>query len=382
MAYEVLAEAFDVHMVWISPPPANDPIPPSLGDKIDSTVVDGSPDVLTPRDVRRNIALFRTIVRLARGRDLVIASTSDSWKARVVYAAARVAGVPVGFRKEKWRDKNLPLRGARAVYWSVQRWLTDYIERHAAGVLVGGTAAEHYLVERGMPRERISQFRDLHIDTATRPIDQAAVANLRRLKRDRIAFLYIGRIIPRKGLATLISAFRRVDPDGHRAVLFAVGDPIRVHDGRGDISTDYYDDCVRRADNATNVIFLPSAPPERVQDYYAAADVFVHPHEAQVDGVDVYEGWGVVVTEAASMAKPIIASDRVASARDVVIDGDNGFLVSSERLEDGLATAMRRFVESPELLARCSDRSRRRFEQFLDPAVNIASVNKLIARRV
>ena len=381
LMYEVLSDAFELINIWISPPPTNESIPPALAAKMTSLVVDDEAAVLSPRDVRRNAQLFRLVVREGRGAALIIASTSDSWKARVVYGAARACGVPIALRKEKWRDHlHEHPSGARGLYWRMQARWTLHIERHAAGMLVGGSRAAAYLVERGVDAERVFPFRYLHHDLADKPVRADVVDELRRRKGGRIAFLYLNRIMHQTGLDHLIRAVLAMLATGRDAVLFVVGDPIAKDTGRGMVSVEYYEECKRLAAGEPRVIFFPATPPQHVVDYYTAADVFVHSHQAEVDGVDVHEGWGNVITEAASMEKALIATDRVAAAFDLIVEGENGFLVPVARLEPGLAEAMARFVDRPELARRFGVASRRRYEAFVDARLNVASLNEIIAR--
>jgi glycosyltransferase involved in cell wall biosynthesis len=53
-------------------------------------------------------------------------------------------------------------------------------------------------------------------------------------------------------------------------------------------------------------------------DFYNIADVFILPSEI--------EPWGIVVNEAMCFRLPIIASDRVGAALDLVKNGHNGFI--------------------------------------------------------
>jgi len=377
MMYDMFATEFDLRVIWIGPSPDNEPLPPRLRERFPYWLVSDSRAILTPRDVRRNLRLFWLTVREGRDRDLIVTSTSDSWKARVVFAGARACGVPIALRKEKWRDRIKQPTGARGVYWRAQLRVTDYMERTAAAMLVGGQMQERYLLDRGLPQQQLVTFRNLHPDFAAYPSDRAEVERLRRIKGGRVGFLYLGRIIPRKGLAPLLRAFRRL---GDGAVLFVVGAPIQVDDGRGTVSSTYFDECRSIAGDDPRIVFMPAVPPDRVQDVFAAADVFVHPHVAEVDGVDVHEGWGSVITESASMSKPIITTDRVASAYDIIDNGRNGFRVPTENLEDELYKAMRYFVDHPESIEKFGAVSRRRFIEFVDATPNIAGLNHIIER--
>jgi glycosyltransferase involved in cell wall biosynthesis len=58
---------------------------------------------------------------------------------------------------------------------------------------------------------------------------------------------------------------------------------------------------------------------ERIVELYAAADVFALLSER--------ETWGVVVNEAAACGLPLVLSDRVGAAHDLLRDGENGVLL-------------------------------------------------------
>src|SRR5262249_46285582 len=60
-------------------------------------------------------------------------------------------------------------------------------------------------------------------------------------------------------------------------------------------------------------------PWERIVELYVAADVFAL--------LSAREPWGVVVNEAAACALPLVLSDRVGAAHDLLRDRENGFLV-------------------------------------------------------
>src|SRR5207245_9325823 len=65
--------------------------------------------------------------------------------------------------------------------------------------------------------------------------------------------------------------------------------------------------------------FTGDRPWESVVEAYAASDVFALLSER--------EPWGVVVNEAAACGLPLVLSDRVGAAHDLLRDGENGVLV-------------------------------------------------------
>jgi len=375
--YRVLAGLFDLQVLWINPAPPDTPLPAELAGAFRREVLDPlREDIIRPTQFLRSLRLFLRVARLARSADLVISSTSDSWKSKLAYLAARLRGTPILLRKEKWVDVPMAARGGRRLNARVQGRLTRLIELGADGMLPCGSAAAAYLRARGVPPERIRVFYSLTEDLSASPLDPELMVELARLKGEALVFLYVGRVMPQKGLKELIHAFRSM-PDT-RAALWVVGNPIRAEEGRGAVSVAYYDECVALASGDGRVRLFGQVRPDFVNHYYATADVFVHPHVFSVAGREMHEGWGNVVVEAASMSRPIITTDRVASAFDFVLEGTNGFRIDARQLADQLPGRLRYFLENRGAAAKFGGESRRIFERLNDPELSRRAVRDLL----
>jgi glycosyltransferase involved in cell wall biosynthesis len=79
------------------------------------------------------------------------------------------------------------------------------------------------------------------------------------------------------------------------------------------------------------VTYLGFLQPDDVQNELSSADVLVVPSR--------YDGWAVVVEEAMAEGTPVIASDEVGAAADLVLDGHSGFVFPSGDAE-ALAAAL------------------------------------------
>jgi glycosyltransferase involved in cell wall biosynthesis len=90
-------------------------------------------------------------------------------------------------------------------------------------------------------------------------------------------------------------------------------------------------------------------PHDHVVEAYVAADVFAL--------LSRHEPWGVVVNEAAACGLPLVLSDRVGAAPDLLRNGENGFLVRVDDA-DGAAEAFDRLAGDPALRDRMGRRSR------------------------
>jgi glycosyltransferase involved in cell wall biosynthesis len=189
--------------------------------------------------------------------------------------------------------------------------------RGAAGAFVPGTASAEYA--RGLGVERV--------EVAPNAVDASIFerAAVDRSNRDTCTFLYVGRLDPEKGLDTLLEAFRSVP-----------GELVLVGSGSAEERL--------RSLAPEGVRFEGPKDRDDLVGYYADADVFVLPSRS--------EPWGMVLNEAATAGLPIVATEGVGAAHDLV----------DERVPVGdvaaLTDALNRLAHNPALRARAGARSR------------------------
>jgi glycosyltransferase involved in cell wall biosynthesis len=159
------------------------------------------------------------------------------------------------------------------------------------------------------------------------------------LNSDVVTFLFIGRDFDRKNGPLMVDAFHRVR-DKHSSVrLILVG----ITPGSQTITEE----------GITHHQFVPRH--ELYERIYPQADVLVLPSKA--------EGFGLVLLEAMSFGMPVISIQAWAMP-EIVIDGENGFLVAPNSVDE-LADRMSRLVEQPPLLAHMRQRAQEVFmEKF------------------
>jgi glycosyltransferase involved in cell wall biosynthesis len=88
---------------------------------------------------------------------------------------------------------------------------------------------------------------------------------------------------------------------------------------------------------------------EELAQRYVDADVFAL--------LSRHETWGVVVNEAAASGLPLVVSDRVGAAHDLLRDGENGYFVPADDVA-AAADALRRLAADRDLRSRMGERSR------------------------
>jgi glycosyltransferase involved in cell wall biosynthesis len=237
----------------------------------------------------------------------VVVSGWSTFASQAAIAWCRLRRVPYVLLVES-NDRDERPGWRRAVKGAV----VPAVVRGAAHVLVVGTLARESMLARGADPARIDVFADT-IDVAAFGEQADALAprrdELRReagLGPDDVAVLSVARLSPEKGLDTLIRA------------VAAAGDPRLVLVVAGDGPERKRLQALAR-DTGVRLVLLPHTPWERISEVYAVADVFAL--------LSTHEPWGVVVNEAAASGLPLVLSDRVGAAHDLLEDGRNGVLV-------------------------------------------------------
>jgi len=123
--------------------------------------------------------------------------------------------------------------------------------------------------------------------------------------------LFCGKLIPKKQPLLLLEAYRPVRRHMECALLFAGDGELRGEIERRVVAGSIPDVRITGFLNQTEI---PQA--------YAAADLLVLPSAWD-------ETWGLVINEAMNFGLPIIATDKVGAAHDLVREGENGFVVPS-----------------------------------------------------
>ena len=153
----------------------------------------------------------------------------------------------------------------------------------------------------------------------------------------KLNILFVGRFDPRNGLRTMIEAFKIVKSNFDNCRLIVVGDgPLRP----------YYRKLVGK-DLAKDIHFAGLVNGGR-PNYYASADIYCSPCTKA--------SFGVVLLEAMSSGKPIVASD-INGYRLVMEDNRQGILVG-EPSPAAFAEALLRLLKAPELRQRMGQTGR------------------------
>jgi glycosyltransferase involved in cell wall biosynthesis len=178
----------------------------------------------------------------------------------------------------------------------------------------------------------------------------------------RPVFLFVGHIIPRKGLHVLLEACKILQQQGYREyTVQIVGDGPQREELAKFSQEHHLTDCIQ---------WLGKVDYNAIGAYFRNADVFVLP--------TLEDTWGVVVLEAMLLGKPILCSTGAGTA-ELVVHGENGYVFNPTQPEK-LAEFMRQFIDRPIVIDRMGKRSQQIVSQYTAEAASkcLAQVANLV----
>ncbi len=154
--------------------------------------------------------------------------------------------------------------------------------------------------------------------------------------RNPITIMFCGQMIARKGLDLLLKAFSRIIANGLEAKLLLVGREAELPQMMSDLPPKVCD----------RIVYAGFQAPEALPEFFRQADIFVLPSR--------YDGWGVVVNQALGAGLPIICSDAVGAATDLVEQGKNGWVFPVDNV-DALYKALKNYIQNPTAIKAASE---------------------------
>lgn len=301
------------------------------------------------QELRRWLNQARPDVVFIPGWSLPVARAALAW-------CAAAGSIPIMMSESKEDD-------APRVWWREQmkKWMIG----RCSAALVGGAPQYDYMVQLGMPQERIA-MRYAVVDNAYFAAASDAVRSDPEPVRASLGlperfFLASSRFIPRKNLHRLLDAFaayrRRAGPEAWGLVIL----------GDGELRPELI--ARRSALGLDDVVSLPGfIDYETLPGYYGLAGAFVH--------VSTTEQWGLVVNEAMASGLPVLVSETCGCVRDLIQPGENGFMFDPGNVDE-LADRLSWFTAHAHELPAMGESSRRIISAWT-PEAFADSVRRLV----
>jgi len=331
----------DLHVVYGSLRGAQAAVDPDFGTTVewDVPLLDGYPWSHLPSGTSTQF-LSRvghpTLWKLIRegGFDAVLSFTgylhTSFW---IALTASKFSGAAFLFGTD---SVSLSPRDGRNWKAGFKKLLWPYLFGLADQVIVPSTSSKKLMISLGLPEERVtltpySVDNDWWMQQSAK-VDREAVRRTWGAEPDDVVILFCAKLQPWKRPRDLLRAFAKAKLPNARLVIAGDG-PLRAQ-----LATES-----EKLGIASRTCFLGFVNQSQLPAVYTASDVMVLPSN--------YEPFAVVVNEAMCCGCPVIVSDRVGAAHDLVAPVNPKFIYRCRDV-DALAGLLRECSSHPGELQR------------------------------
>ncbi len=253
-------------------------------------------------------------------------------KARMTYTGAYLKRKH-GFRLIVTVWENIPF-----LYKNKPRWqkMRSFILQRADGIIAVTHGAKEALLIEGVPEHKITLIHYGIDVNAFKPLEREAIYSDRfRIKDKEKIILFIGRLVPEKGIYQLLFAARYL-------LSGDMGFPVKVFIVGTGRERDLITQLIREWGLEGKIVLIPYIPYRELPHLYNLADIFVLP---SLPTSEWQEQFGMVLLEAMASGKAIVGSTSGAIPE---VLGDAGLLVPSGDWI-ALANVLKRLLEDETL---------------------------------
>jgi len=228
----------------------------------------------------------------------------------------------------------------RTILRRLSQPFTKKIVKGSDAIIVYGTKAKQYVIELGANPDKVL----IGINTLDIDLFLTKMIILKKKRRElrikyhlpnKYTFIYVGQLIPRKGLDVLLRAFKNLDSE---SILLIIGD--------GSLRN-FLEEKIGK-EKLINVFLLGPVARDLLPEIYALSDVLILPSYQEV--------WGLVINEAMASGLAVIASDKVGAVPDLLKKDRNGFVFSSGNSRS-LRNIMRFCINNPKILEKMGEQN-------------------------
>ena len=221
--------------------------------------------------------------------------------------------------------------------------LTPFIIKHADALIVPGSRSRDFHIKRGAAREKVFIAPNIVNNEAFFARSSAFKQRGAQLKNDlhlgnNTIVLFVGQLIERKGVGFLLSAFKKLKSERENTTLVVIGD--------GKLKSELLQ--FPSNESVADIIFTGWVSEEEKIMHYAIADLFVLP--------TLLDLCPLVINEAMACGLPIVTTAAAGCACDMIVEGENGFIVEPRNAE-ALYEAMRRILQDDEVRQKMGEKS-------------------------
>lgn len=236
--------------------------------------------------------------------DALIVFGWSHYKFWLAYAASIVFKIPFFVWSENPLSQELLKKGFRQ---KIKKPILYWLFRKASSFFYIGQENRIFYKYYSVPDEKLFFM--------PYAVDNDYFMGYPKTEKEGVTILFVGSLIEKKRPRDLLKAYEELTTYNLQPTTYKKINLVFVGDGplRKDLEIYVKDN------NLKDVIFAGFKNQNEISRYYAMADIFVLPS-------GMGETWGLVINEAMCFGLPIIASDLVGSAKDLVRHSENGYV--------------------------------------------------------
>lgn len=245
-----------------------------------------------------------------------------------IYYKCKKYSVKLGYFWEKWDApfEKQPL--IRKLKNFLLRLIPSNIYRNVDIVFAVGRKSKEYFISNKVNPNKIYLIPDVSETPVCKYVD---LRKLYHIEKSKKIILYLGRLIPQKGVKELLKAYSLLDSNlRSKCFLLIAGDGVTFEKNKK----------FAESLQIENVVFVGKVAPSERQNYFSQCDIFVYPGIFFEGRVDV---WGLSLNEALQHGKVLISTDAVGSAYELIKDGINGYRIEPGNIKE-LSNSLRKSV--------------------------------------
>ncbi len=293
-------------------------------DEADTTAYPDLPELAAANAAIQTMGVDLSMVAGTEGADLV---HSHTWYANFGgHVASLLGGMPHVVSAHSLE----PMRPWKAEQLGGGYRVSSWVEKtayEAAAAVIAVSAGMREDILRSYPSIDPEKVKVVHngIDSQLwQPNPDLDTVRRHGVDPDKKSVIFVGRITRQKGLPYLLRAAANLPPDVQVVLLAGAPDTPQIMAEVEALMADL------RAQRGEGVIWVPEMLPRaEVTAMLSAATVFACP--------SVYEPLGIVNLEAMACELPVVAT-ATGGIPEVVVDGETGWLVPIEQVQDGTGT--------------------------------------------
>ena len=250
--------------------------------------------------IKENLPNPKIITHLIKNKyDLIFLTNYRYATEMLAYVLVKFLKTPYCIEIDGGRIKN----ETKYAYY-LKKWLLN----GAAAYFSPAKVADELFIHYGIDSSKLTRYPFTSINEDYIIRSEELLKKIERRKGKPLTFLYVGRIIPEKGVDLLVYAYNeycRISDDNSKLII--VGNSP---------NKPFLQFIMDHKNNTTEIRDFASS--ENLLNIYDEADVFVFP--------SLYDSWGLVINEAIARGLLIISSENVNSVKELIIHEKNGYI--------------------------------------------------------